>query len=396
MVSTAHHVGSTQIRPEWANSRPPRPGIALPPPDRALLPGGEDLPDEVAPTAPAEATGAVVRVHPHRDRLMGEAFDHPAMLSNICSNSYRGSRSGPRSTLPGVSGDLPVLVVTTTAAWPDALAAQRRLLNRHLRDAYRFLVVVNTPVEPSQSNLWDRTMRDRTIAMAHETADEVIVVPPEVHQDRRTLFPRTIARRAADTNATLMHADALQYTWNTRLRGCGTAAMILDSDMFPIRDFSIREQLGANILIGLPQHRRRRFPPREVTYLWSGLALFDFARMPHQDHWSYDVGFVAGIRLDGGGQTARWLDRLTPPERAQVDTMRSFHSGAWTAQDLPADLPEPVRDFILTDDRNRAGTLYCEYFLDCLLHYRGGGSNWQNEEAAIVTARQQRLLAALQ
>jgi len=291
---------------------------------------------------------------------------------------------------------VPVLVVTTTSAWPEALASQRLLLDRHLRDEYRFLIVVNTPAEPSKSNLWDPRMRDRAIEAAHASGDEVIVVPPEVHRDRRILFPRTHARRAASTNATLQHADALQYAWNTRLRDCGSPAMVLDSDMFPVTDFSVRHLLGAHFLIGLPQHRRRRFPPREVTYFWGGLALFDLSRMPYQDRWSYDAGFVAGIRLDGSGQTARWLESLHPDQRAGVGTMAAFHSGAWTAADLPADLPEPVRDFVLTDDRNRNGTLYCELLLGCLLHYRGGGSNWQNEAADRVTARHQRLLAALQ
>ena len=71
----------------------------------------------------------------------------------------------------------PINIITTVSAWPEALEAQRYLLNRYSKDSFNFIGVIDTSPTPNPWNLWDSKLRGNAEKIAQEFCDEVIMMP---------------------------------------------------------------------------------------------------------------------------------------------------------------------------------------------------------------------------
>jgi hypothetical protein len=273
-----------------------------------------------------------------------------------------------------------VKVVTTVAAWPEALELQRELLDRYLEDDFEFIAFIDTPVEPSSFNLWDPNLRQRGIRMAEEFCDRKYLVPDLLHKNRRTQFRKTREKKAV--NANLRAADSLQFAWNSEILDSVNPVLILDNDMFPISSFSIKGKLLESPLSGIVNNSWGRWRQKSIPWLWSGLMFIDPPRIPEKGIWSFDCGKVQGINVDVSGQTAHWLMKYSN----LVSKINHLPSLTWTTEDTEYRFSASQMKFLTTDSRNKAGKFYCELYGEQFLHYRGG-SNWSGESKQAVVDR---------
>ena len=283
-----------------------------------------------------------------------------------------------------------VRVITTVAAWPEALEITRRMLDKHLKEDYELIAFIDTPSEPCAFNLWDSNLREKAVLIAEEWCDEAFLVPNEVHEDRRSQFPKTKEKKAH--NANTRAADTLQYAWNTAIKDFMGPILLLDSDMFPVADFKVSDYLNQSDISGIQVTSWSKNHKRSVPWIWSGLLFMNPFRMPAKELWSFDCGKVNKVKVDVSGQTNIWMTHGENSDR--IKWLRHLPSLTWKLEMLEIEISAALREFILDDDRNFEGKSFCEIYDQKFLHFRAG-SNWRLEEPEVVIQRNKRFLSVM-
>lgn len=278
-----------------------------------------------------------------------------------------------------------VRIITTVAAWPEALEITRKSLNKHLKEDFELFAFIDTPSEPCAFNLWDPKLREKASHIASEWCDKVYVVPTEVHEDRRRQFPGTKEKIAH--NANTRAADTLQYAWNTAIKDFEGKILLLDSDMFPVADFTVSEYLTQNDISAIQVTSWSRNHKHSVPWIWSGLLFLNPARMNNKEIWSFDCGKVNKVNVDVSGQTNVWMNH--GQNLTTINWMKHLPSLTWATDMLEIEISKALSDFLSEDDRNIDGKNFCEIYDQKFLHFRAG-SNWRLEEPEVVITRNQK------
>jgi hypothetical protein len=282
-------------------------------------------------------------------------------------------------------------VVTTVAAWPEALPVMKTQLEKHLKEPFEFICFVDTPSKPGPYNLWDATLREKALEIARETSDRFYPVPEKLHQERTTQFPATLEKKG--NNANTRAADTLQFAWNQVIKDSASPVLILDNDMFPIQDFDTREMLSKNPIAGIYSISPGKVPADNIDWIWSGLLFLDPTRMPVKEVWSFDCGRVNDVPVDVSGQTHYWLKSA---KKFGIEPLWLPHLSSlnWGREQINPAFSSDVLEFIIKDDRNIKGKFYTELYNGKFLHFRAG-SNWKREPAELVKKRNDDFLHAL-
>lgn len=282
-------------------------------------------------------------------------------------------------------------VITTVAAWPEALIAMKLQLDKHLKEPFEFIAFVDTPEKPCPYNLWDSKLRNHSESIAQEVCDMHFLVPEKIHEDRSIQFPATRERKK--NNANTRAADTLQYAWNQVIRDAMSPVLILDNDMFPIADFDTSQVLASNPISGIYSTSPAKNPKNNVSWIWSGLLFLDPHRMPNKELWSFDCGKVNNVPVDVSGQTHVWLDHVKAcgVEPRWLPHLSSLN---WGLNDLNSEISAELLNFIINDDRNVNRKFYTELYDKKFLHFRAG-SNWNKEPSEKVKRRNQDFLDAM-
>ena len=284
-----------------------------------------------------------------------------------------------------------VKVITTVAAWPDALPTMKILLDRHLKEDFEFIAVIDTPSKRGPYNLWDETLREQAVQVAQKVCDSYLVVPEIIHQNRRIQFPQTSEPKGK--NANTRAADTLQYAWNQLIKDSSTPVLILDSDMFPVKDFSILEKLHSNVLAGVYSTSPSKDGSVLIPWIWSGLLFVNPAKMPAKEIWSFDCGRINKVPVDVSGQTYYWL-KSAESLGIKLEWLQHYSSLRWNMIDIELKLPRDIVSFMESDDRNVNNSFYCELYDETFIHFRAG-SNWRRESAQIVNKRNKEFLSSI-
>ena len=83
--------------------------------------------------------------------------------------------------------------------------------------------------------------------------------------------------------------------------------MVIDSDMFLIKPFSVLEYMKGYQLAGVPQSRGDK--DTVVEYLWNGLVFMDMPHLPERRTIDFNCGRVKGFPVDVGGQTYHYIQK---------------------------------------------------------------------------------------
>jgi hypothetical protein len=298
-------------------------------------------------------------------------------------------------------------IYTTVSSWPEALVYQRKMLNIFCMEQFNFIALVDTSPNPNPWNLWDSNLRSRAIEIANEYCDEVIAFPEELHRSRQELFPKTQRRVARYSNERV--ADALQFIYKYFITPSGRPSLIIDSDMFPIKPFEVTTKMKDFVLRGVLQTRRFsdtfqwknihsyvdvRALGRQVNYFWNGYLQLNASQMPFAKDFSFDCGTLNGLRVDTGGASHIWYSKMIEAKREfQIDLVASLSSLGHELSEFEASIPKRMQNYIMEDDRNVDGKVYCELYDGSFLHFRSG-SNWREEPVATVLRRQSNFLKA--
>jgi hypothetical protein len=250
---------------------------------------------------------------------------------------------------------------------PDFIRLQVHTLNKYCQDPFELTIFNDAKTFVDVTNYGDLTLRQQIIDVCKELNLRCINV--DNSQDQ-TLY----------TTASLRHSRTANFMWHQYEKNLNEPLLVLDSDMFPVRPFSIIKELEQYDFSYTEQSRENN-----VFYAWPNLFWCVPSRLQHKDtlDWSTDPS----RNCDTGGKSDTFLNLST---NTKFHKHHHFCSLDWTKNSLTnlTEYPSSVIDFCEHDIKNINGKYWCEIYHDVFLHLRAG-SNWENISRTIHDQRTQ-------
>jgi glycosyltransferase involved in cell wall biosynthesis len=271
-----------------------------------------------------------------------------------------------------------VLVFAYAYNRPDFIEIQHRTLQKFFLDDYE-LVVFN--------DARDHNLKEQIEAICAKLAIRCIRIPQEIHD--QPYLPRLPVEGNHDP--AVRNCNVVQYSLNTLGFDHDDIIILLDSDLFLVKPFSVREFLHNYDLGG--------FKPfwTEVEYLWIGLVFLDMRTLPNKRTLTFNCWRADGHSVDAGGQSYYYL-KNNPGIRPHY--INHYYSEDWHC-DSCVQTNQPLcthNTQALTSarfDNNHIRFLQTAnrvefYHNSTFLHYRSG-SNWDHKSASYHNMKTQAL-----
>jgi hypothetical protein len=161
----------------------------------------------------------------------------------------------------------------------DFIPMQVKSFVKHCKDDFK-ITVLNDGLDDGQSAL----IREACL----ESNVECIDVP----------------KNLIHSSASVAHCAVVQWAYDEIvLKGCmGDIVVMLDSDMFMVRDFSFSELVGDFAFAGLPQYRG------PIKYYFMGFLVLNMPKLPNPSRLNMFCGIVRGHNVDSGGMIWHYIN----------------------------------------------------------------------------------------
>lgn len=179
---------------------------------------------------------------------------------------------------------------------PDFLELQCKCLNKFLKEKNDYeLIVFNDAVDPR--------LRDQITRISKAYGAQCIIYPQELH-DTGPLIEK-IEKWGYGKSGSVRHCQLVQYALDRFGYSHDDIVGIFEGDIFLTREFSLREALKNNNVIGAVQTDRDGIG---IEYMWIGLCFFNIKNLPNKETLSFDLHFHNDrIFLDSGGSSYYYL-----------------------------------------------------------------------------------------
>lgn len=271
-----------------------------------------------------------------------------------------------------------ILIFTYSYNRPDFIKLQYKTFKKFLKDDYKF-VVFNDARDPH--------LYKQIKATCKKLGIDCIKIPQEIH-DRPYLqrWPGEGLHDPAVRNCNVVMYSLDHYGFEH-----DDIIVLLDSDMFLVKPFSIKKFMQNYDVAAVPQGRSP-----DIRYLWIGLAFLNMRTMPNKTTINFNCGKIDGIGVDAGGQTHHYI-KNNPT--ARIHDMNLIHLSGFACSECNAQNNKFVCTHNTESLRERnfdtnfirfiqasppAGyyhDCYMEFLLDqTFLHYRSA-TNWDGKSS---------------
>lgn len=172
-----------------------------------------------------------------------------------------------------------VLIITHNVNRPDFIELQHKTFKKFLHDSYEF-VVFNDAQTPSMVNQIDAACEACGIRNFHL---------PQINRSVNSCSGR--------------HSEAIMYSLQKIGLKYDGIVMMIDCDMFLIKDFSVVDFLRDFDIAGLYQLSS----DQKCNYLFAGLIFFNMNNLPNKATMNLSDGYINGARVDTGGNIYYYL-----------------------------------------------------------------------------------------
>lgn len=246
-----------------------------------------------------------------------------------------------------------VSVFTYAFNRPEFVRFQKDTLEKFLLDDYEF-VVFNDAKTPSTY----REIRE----VCNELGLRCVDMPQKLH---------------TSTNASGRNAAIVNYSLRKEGFNHPGIVILLDSDMFLVKPFSVEGYMKHHPLSGLYQSRSQG--NAFIEYLWIGLVFLDMPNLPGRKYIDFSPGNVKGVQTDTGGNTHYYLSRHKNLSIGSLDMKYTKHAyqNLLEGRDLFEYGFDESQIQYVKDSKGDDSEFYLEGHF---FHYRGG-SNWDNQSS---------------
>lgn len=184
-----------------------------------------------------------------------------------------------------------LLIMTHSYNRPEFIPWQHYGFQKFLKDDYRFVVFNDAP---------NQELQDEISKVCEDLYIRCIRVPQTIHKE-----PYYLPRQGGVAGASAECAETIQYMLDKMGFDHQDIVVVIDSDMFLIRPFSIREYLQENQLAANPQVRYGAH--ENIHYLLPNLMVFNMTNLPDKETLNFNLGIIDEIMVDTGGYTHFYL-----------------------------------------------------------------------------------------
>lgn len=205
-----------------------------------------------------------------------------------------------------------VKIYTYSHNRPDFIELQYNTIKRHVKDDFEFIVFNNERdggdggFDPNKINQIDEICKKLNIECIR-----VELEPEFQYMNNQKMFE---GDRYLNGNI----ACAYSYTWGWKKFICKNdcLSVIIDSDMFFIKDISFVEMMEGYNFSYIPSYRFNRNYQDEndrgeiaFVYPWNGFVMAKTSEMPNPEEMSWGWGYVNNIQVDVGGEVYYYLQK---------------------------------------------------------------------------------------
>ena len=253
-----------------------------------------------------------------------------------------------------------VLVMTHCFNKPEFIIWQYETFKRFLKDDYEFVVF---------NDAKNRQYSEQVQDICHHLQIRCIKVPQSVHRPPYYL-PRDPSRGGASAEC----AETIQYMYDTIATQHPGIAVIIDSDMFLIREFSFEKLINGFDIGAHPQYRIGKNRGMIVKHFLPNLLIFNMPQLPGKYELDFNLGEIDGTMVDTGGCTHYYIQnypQLKWLETAGTTETLNENNTQLTSEEINQ-LKACKRLFALMTKMEFDYEFYVNY---TFLHFRAG-SNW--------------------
>ena len=171
---------------------------------------------------------------------------------------------------------------------PDFIKLQYLTLKTFLEEDFD-MMVFNDAKDAKNSLELEKACNELNIAC--------IRVPQEIHSKK----PRV--RGQDNSLSSTRHCNVINYSLVNYGYKHDDILMIIDSDMFPVKKFSVRKYMSDCQLVGA----FRAMNKGHLRYVWPGLTFMDLSSLPEVESLTFDSGFIGDHKADTGGSSYNYL-----------------------------------------------------------------------------------------
>jgi len=276
-----------------------------------------------------------------------------------------------------------ILICTYSYNRPDFIEIQYKTFKKFLKDDYEFIVF---------NDATDNNLYDEIVKTCAKCSINCIQIPQKIHsQPYLQRWPGEDYHHPAVRNC-----NVVMYSLNNYGFKHDDIVILLDSDMFLVKEFSIRDYMKNYHLAGAAQSR-----DPHIRYLWIGLLFFDMRTMPNKETIDFNCGKIDTVHVDAGGQShfylknnpmvkTRYLNQLHPQTFACDDCRKNHTNNPCACSHNTTLLKQHLFDKEWIDFI-QSGPYNMEFYLDnSFLHYRAG-SNWERRPQEYIDKKTKNL-----
>jgi hypothetical protein len=180
--------------------------------------------------------------------------------------------------LSGVISASEVLIFTYSYNRPDFIETQNACLQKFVKDDYRF-VVFNDATDPQLEEEINRTCAKLNI--------QCIKIPQALHK--------------GSTSPSERNGNVVDYSLRVLGYHHKGILVLLDSDIFIVKDLSFNDLLKDKEIFALMQQRE------SMEYFWIGLVAMKMNHLPEIYTISFRTANIDSVQLDAGGASHYYL-----------------------------------------------------------------------------------------
>lgn len=292
-----------------------------------------------------------------------------------------------------------VLIFTYAYNRPDFIALQHTTFNCFMKDDFE-LIVFNDAINTYNSKSIKKVCKACNLTC--------IDIPQEIHQRSYLHRPNTGSFAPFD-QPSVRNSNVVQYSLDMYGFEHDDIIMLVDSDIFLVKEFSIRQFMEGYHLTGFlknccsdtftAQHRTKK---PHLNHIWIGLVGINMKTAPQKEVINFNCGFLKNKKLDAGGYTNYYLMNtkglaVKPIERTCLrelicencnknQTLFCTHNSAFLLnKGHSKEFIRFIQDTPILYGKNQFRN--SEFFLDfTFVHYRAG-SNYNNVNDSFTKAK---------
>jgi len=195
-----------------------------------------------------------------------------------------------------------VLIMTHHYKRADFIELQYKTLKHFLHDPYEFVVF---------NDATNKKMEEEINQVCKKFNIRCVRIPQTIHN-------KPYLKRMPGENYNhpcIRCANVVQYSLDQIGFQYNGIVAIIDSDMFLVKKFSIKEYLKGYDIAALPQERNN------IIYFWNGIVFFNMKTLPNKTQFNFNCGTINGIGLDVGGYLYYYLKNNLHLRKKFIDVL---------------------------------------------------------------------------